>query len=161
MITGKIPLVIGIGNAYRRDDGAGLWIATQLKEKKIPEIQIEESSGEISDLMELWKNHDTVIAVDALSSGSKAGEIRRYEVHLGPLPAETFHYSTHGLSLAEAVELARAMGRLPKHFIIYAIEGRDFAAGEEISPVVKTACLKVVDRIIQELATYNKESSHA
>jgi hydrogenase maturation protease len=161
MTSGKGPLLIGIGNAYRRDDSAGLWIARQLKEKKLPGIRIEESTGEITDLMELWEDHDTVLAVDALSSGGEAGEIRRFEVHQAPLPAETFHYSTHGLSLAEAVELARAMGKLPKRFIIYAIEGKDFAAGEAISPRVKKGCAKLVDRIIQELLSNKKEESHA
>jgi hydrogenase maturation protease len=161
MNFGKGPLVIGIGNAYRRDDSAGLWIAQRLKEKKIPGIRIEESSGEITDLMELWKDYETVLAVDALSSGAKPGEIRRFEVHQAPLPAETFHYSTHGLSLAEAVELARAMGKLPGRFIIYAIEGGDFAAGEEISPAVKKGCVKLVERMIQELARYKKEASDA
>ena len=160
MMAEQGPLLIGIGNAYRGDDRAGLWIVEQIREKKIPGIRVEESTGEITELMELWQDHDTVVAVDALSSGGRPGAIRRFEVHQRPLPAETFQYSTHGLSLSEAVELARAMGKLPRRFIVYAIEGKDFAAGEEISPPVKKGCRKLMDQIIQELANY-KEEAHA
>jgi hypothetical protein len=37
--------------------------------------------------------------------------------------------STHAFSVAEAVELAGALGRLPARVDVYAVEGKDFRAG--------------------------------
>ena len=161
MSSAKKPLVIGIGNLFRKDDRAGLWIVRQLKNKNLPGISLQESSGEITDLMELWRDYPDVIAVDALSSGKNPGEILRFEVHKAPLPAETFQYSTHGLSLAEAVELARAMGQLPGRFIIYAIEGKDFSAGEGMTAEVEGGCRKVIKRILQDLNIDGEDGDHA
>lgn len=144
-------IVIGIGNPYRGDDGAGLKVARTLKNKMPPGVRVEESSGEIGELMELWKDCKKALAVDALSSGGPPGKVMRFEAHAGPLPAETFHYSTHGLSLAEAVELARAMNALPPRLVIFAIEGKDFTAGEALSKEVERACGEVTDKILGEL----------
>ena len=47
--------------------------------------------------------------------------------------------STHLLGVAEAVELARVLGRLPKALRLVAIEGRNFAHGAKLSPQVEAA----------------------
>lgn len=153
-------LMIGIGNAYRGDDRAGLYVAQLLKErlkqneenKLLSKIEIQESNGEITELMERWQGFSQVIAVDAMASPNSPGEIMRFAVHEAPLPAETFQYSTHGLSLAEAIELARAMKQLPSYFILYAIGANNFTAGKALSPEVAEACHKVSKEILKELS---------
>ena len=47
--------------------------------------------------------------------------------------------STHAFGVADAVELARALGRLPGRLDVYAIEGASFAAGDRLSPAVERA----------------------
>src|SRR3954452_13627171 len=46
-----------------------------------------------------------------------------------PIPRTMFNCSTHDLGVAEAIELARAFGKLPPRLIVYGIEGRDFDEG--------------------------------
>jgi len=144
-------LVIGIGNEYRQDDRIGLLVARQLKQKHLPQVQVAESSGEVTELMELWEGMDRVIAVDALSSGAKAGALRRFEAHHSPLPTEDFRYSTHAFTLGEAIELARALGSLPSQMVVYGIEGKNFAAGEDLSPEVAGVQEKIVEEILKEI----------
>jgi hydrogenase maturation protease len=49
--------------------------------------------------------------------------------------------------LAEAISLARVLGRLPERLRVYGIEGRCFEPGTEVSPEVKVAVEEVVRRI--------------
>ncbi len=59
--------------------------------------------------------------------------------------------SSHGLGLAEAVELARALGQLPRSCVVYAIEGESFAVGAPLSPPVATAVADVAARLRVEI----------
>src|ERR1043166_9195305 len=115
-------LVIGIGNAYRNDDGVGLVVARELRSRLKDTARVIEESGEGASLMEVWRGADNVILADAVSSGASPGTIHRLDAGRERIPTSFFHYSTHAFSIAEAVELARALGRLPARTIIYGIE---------------------------------------
>ncbi len=142
--------VIGIGNEYRGDDAVGRLVVWRLKSQ--PDVRIIEESGEGAALMEAWKGADAAILVDAIQSGEAPGTVHRLDASAGAIPSRFFHYSTHAFSLAEAVELARALGELPSRTIIYGIEGRSFAAGSALSPEVAAAVELVAARIRSEVA---------
>ena len=144
-------LVIGIGNAYRSDDGVGLVAAQRLKNQRLRSFRVLEHSGEGADLMNCWKGADTVILLDAVASGAKPGTLHRWNATRRPLPAPTFRGSSHAFSLVAAVELARVLGRLPQHLIVYGIEGRDFRAGTGLSSETKEAVSDLVRRVLQEV----------
>jgi hydrogenase maturation protease len=57
------------------------------------------------------------------------------------------------VSLAETVELARVLGRLPARTVVYGIEGGSFAIGEPLTPAVAAAAVAVADAIREEVAT--------
>ena len=69
----------------------------------------------------------------AAHPGTLTASTRRDE----PLPAELFRRSTHALGIADAVELARELGRLPGRLAVYGIEGESFEAGEGLTPAVE------------------------
>jgi hydrogenase maturation protease len=144
-------LIIGIGNEYRRDDAAGLVVARRLHEKKLARVSVVEQSGEGANLIEQWKGTESVILVDAVHSGSAPGTIFRFDAAVEPIPAKFFHYSTHAFSVAEAVELARALNQLPPHLLIYGIEGKNFESGVELSFEIEKAIGEAVERITQEI----------
>jgi hydrogenase maturation protease len=144
-------LVIGIGNAYRGDDAAGL-IAARRVRQQVPECgSVIEHAGEGAALMELWKDADTVIVIDAMRSGAAPGTVRRFDAELGPLPTSMFRGSTHAFGLAEAIELSRAMKQLPRPLIVYGVEAQNFEAGTKLSPAIEFAMQTVVERVLQEL----------
>jgi hydrogenase maturation protease len=143
-------LIIGIGNEYRRDDAAGLFVARRLKKELPEEVTILEYSGEGAVLLETLQQAEAVILVDAVSSGAAAGTIYHLDARTETVPAEFFNYSTHAFSIAEAVELARALNQLPQRLTIYGIEGKNFAAGLGLSTAVQEAANKVVERIAVE-----------
>lgn len=69
----------------------------------------------------------------------------------GRLPAPFAAPSTHALGLAEAVELGRALGRLPPTLTVFGIEGTTFTAGATPTPAVLAAVPRVAAASIAEL----------
>jgi len=146
-------LVIGVGNEYRSDDAAGLVVARRLRQLSLGNVTVIEASGEGTDLMESWKGADTVIIVDAASSGAKPGRIHRIDARAQRIPTGLLRYSTHAFSVGEAVELARAMNRLPPRMVIYGIEGERFDEGTVLSRAVQGSVDIVVDLVLRQLRT--------
>lgn len=142
-------LVIGLGNDYRGDDGAGRHCVRMLQGEG--GARVLEQSGEGAALMDSWKGAGAVILVDAVQAGGAPGTIHRLDAQVAPIPAQFFHYSTHAFSVAEAVELARALDELPPRLILYGIEGESFEAGAPLSPAVARAVPEVAQRVRQEI----------
>ena len=140
-------LVIGTGNALRRDDAAGLAAARLARSAGMDAIEV---CGDLSSLTDRWDQRNRVIIVDAVSTGAPPGSLYRFEAAVGPLPACFALGSTHAFGVAEAVELARVLGRLPHELVVYGIEGGDFSPGEGLSPEVERAVEKTAARIVIE-----------
>jgi len=145
-------LVIGIGNAYRSDDAAGLIAARRVREQMSERDSVIEHTGDGAALMELWKDADLVILIDAVRSGAAPGTVSRFDAALRPLPASMFRDSTHAFGLAEAVELSRALKQLPRRLVVYGVEAKNFEAGTNLSPAIEFALQTAVERVLQELS---------
>jgi len=62
--------------------------------------------------------------------------------------------------VAEAIELARVLGRLPARLQVYVIEGQRFEHGAKISPELHSGIEEVVHRIVDAVsATVPPEDS--
>ncbi|HEY7514653.1 MAG TPA: hydrogenase maturation protease [Vicinamibacteria bacterium] len=144
-------VVIGVGNPYRGDDGAGLEVARLLRQSPPPGTLVLERPGSGDDLMEAWRGARHVVIVDA-ASGAEPGSVRRFEAHEGPLPAAGLRTSTHSFGLGEAVETARTLGELPPVVVVYAIFGRSFEVGSRgLSPEVRRAAEAVAETLQSEI----------
>jgi hydrogenase maturation protease len=141
-------VVIGVGNPDRGDDGVGWVVAGLLR----AHVAVVEQSGEALALVQAMRVAQRVWLVDAAQSGSAPGTIHRIDCTTeAPLPGGSV--SSHGFGVAEAIGLARALGELPPHCIVYAIEAAHFSAGAALSPAVTRAAQEVAERILAELAT--------
>lgn len=137
-------MVIGVGNRWRGDDAAGLAVARRVRELARGGIEAREVEGDATALVDTWSGADAVVVVDAATSGAPPGTIRRFDARSVPLPARCVRSSTHAFGVPEAIELARALDRLPARLEVYAIEGASFRAGDRLSPAV--------DRAVEQLA---------
>jgi len=143
--------VVGVGNEMRGDDAVGLAVVRALS-GTVPEgVAVLECEGEPVSLLSAWEGHARAIIVDATQSDAEPGTIRRIVAADGPLPPALAGSSTHLLGLADAVELARALKRLPAATIVYGIEGASFNTGVGISEPVAAAAEKVAAAIRREL----------
>ncbi len=147
-----VPIIIGIGNDYRGDDAAGLIVARKIAELASGRVKVVESSGDAAALMDLWEKSDLVVAVDAVSSGDNAGRIYRFEPIMEPIPEALFsRSSTHDFGLHEAIELSRALDRLPRRLVVYGIAGTVFENGNIISEQVALSIEQVTQKVLEEL----------
>jgi len=147
-------IVLGIGNPWRRDDGAGPAVATRLSGRLPESVAIHTLAGDPLELVDALRGAEVVVVVDATvsESGVEPGTVHRFDATAEPLPATFGRLSSHGLGLAEAVELARTLGCLPRSILVYGIEGADFHAGQGLSPAVETAVRRVTAELIGLLA---------
>lgn len=143
----RSTLLIGVGNPYRRDDGVGWFVAEKLAHMGLKHLNTVKASGEGTELMDLWKQSENVVIVDALSPGNEPGEIVELDASRTRLPKGIFNYSSHAFGVGEAVEMGRALRTLPKTLRIFGVEGKIFEAGEGLSPEVEKAAYEVIKRI--------------
>ena len=155
MTTPPQILVIGVGNDYAGDDAVGRVVVRRLTALMGDNVHVLEESGEGTALIEAWKGADFVILIDAVNSSGTPGTVHRFDVAVEPLPSKFFRYSTHAFSVAEAIELARALKQLPARLIVYGIEGRNFESGASLSLGVENAAEEVIKRIREELGNSN------
>ena len=134
--------VIGIGNPYRGDDGAGRAVAGRLEHKA--GLHVLQMDGDASLLLEVLQTCERAIVIDAMRSGAAPGTVRRYNALCEPLPTSA-QASTHGLGLAEALALGKVFDTLPRQLEFIGIEGSCFEHGANLSPAVLAAVGAVAD----------------
>jgi hydrogenase maturation protease len=140
-------LIIGVGNVYRGDDGAGIAAARLLKSQVRPGIRVIEQSGDGTALAESWKGVERVILVDAVQSGAAPGTMRRFDLQKEEVPREILQSSTHTFGIADAIELARALKELPPRLLLYTIEGERFGYSGQLTDSVASGVRAVVTAI--------------
>ncbi len=144
-------LVIGIGNEHRGDDAVGPWVARRLRHPLSGVARVLEADVGGAELIDMWAGTRYVWIVDAARAGGAPGTLYRFEVGPRDLPATLGSTSTHGVSLADAVALARVLDRLPAHLVIYGIEPLRLETGAGLSAAVKAAIEPLARRIEGEV----------
>ena len=137
-------LVIGIGNPWRRDEGAGPAVAARLDGR----ARILTLLGSGAELIEAWHDAQRVVVIDAMQSGARPGTLKRFDAQAGPLPPGAFRCLGYRFGLAEAVEMARLLGCLPVRLEVWGIEAGDLGQGPGLTAEVEEA----VCRLANELA---------
>jgi hydrogenase maturation protease len=160
---GRGPLVvIGVGNEFRRDDGAGPAVVDRLRGLVPSGVDLVITDGEPSRLIEAWTGAALAIVVDAVRvSGpqpTRPGHVHRLVLdRTGAGP--TGGASSHGLGLGEAVALALALDRMPGRLIVHAIEAGDLTLGAGLTPAVAAAVGTVASAVLSDLlAGYRHET---
>lgn len=145
-------LVVGVGNAHRGDDAVGLEVARALQTRRPEGVTVVPSDGEPASLLELFSDFDRVVLVDAIDAGCEAGTVLSFDAAESALPTVfSGGTSTHALGLAEAIELARNLDRLPAATRVFGIQAKHFEPGAPMSPAVEQAVSETADRILEEI----------
>lgn len=137
-------IVIGVGNEFRRDDGAGPAVIDELRGRRLDRLTLAVCDGEPARLIDLWAGTDLAIVVDTVvAADGEPGRIREVDVLDGAAPGT----SSHALGLGHAARLGEVLDRMPRRLRIYAIEGADFGFGPGLCRPVRRAVAEVADRI--------------
>ncbi len=145
-------LVIGIGNPDRGDDGVGRAVIHKLHGRVPADVTLLEQEGEAATLVGWLEGAATALIIDAAITGAAPGSVTRLDANTGPVPVGLGSMSSHGLGVAQAIELARILGVLPPCCIVLAIEAASFEPGATLSPAVEAAAEDAAAMILSELA---------
>ena len=143
--------IVCVGNPWRGDDAVGLEVAHRLAGTLPEGVELSEREGEPTALIDAWEGAESLWLVDAVSSGAAAGTVHRLDASEHALPAALFRGSTHHVGLAEAVELARALGRLPRQTVVFGVEASSFEVGGPLTPAVAASVEKVAATLREEV----------
>jgi hydrogenase maturation protease len=154
--------LIGIGQSLRGDDGAGpetvrLWSRDHPQSSADPNLHIITAETPGLELLELIRDTDAAILVDAAESGEPAGTVRvRTSLPApGSTPAEK---SAHGFGVAETLALAGIVGaRLPARLVFITVEGSCWDMGTDLSDPVRRAIPGAVREIQNQMERWSSE----
>jgi hydrogenase maturation protease len=149
--------VLGVGNAFRGDDAVGLAVAERLRGRVPAGVEVVPCELEPSRLIEAWEGAASALVVDAVESGAEPGTVWRFDASAEAVPARAFRSSTHALGVGDAIELARALGRLPERVVVYGVEGLEFTAGEGLTPPVQAAVERAACAVLVDLEQLSEE----
>jgi len=149
---GRPAVVIGVGNEFRRDDGAGPAVIARLRalppgDAGLARATLAVSDGEPGRLIDLWHDAGIAVVIDAVRDMARPAG---HTCTLGPDALAGLAdgaASTHGIGLGDAVELARALGRLPERLTVLAVVGRDFGYGPGLTAEVAGAVAELVEQV--------------
>jgi hydrogenase maturation protease len=143
-------VVIGVGNAYRGDDGAGREVAKRVQERVRDELEVVVCELEPTRLIDAWHGAEAALVVDAVSSGAEPGTVHRFDATAEAIPSRDFRSSTHALGIGETIELARAIGKLPPRIVVFGVEGEAFGSGTELSGPAQEGVERAVELVLEE-----------
>jgi hydrogenase maturation protease len=129
----------------------GLAVARRVRERLagVDGVAVVECAGDAAVLVDLWSASPVVIVIDAVRSGDGPGRIHRVDLVASRRPVILRGTSSHAFGLGEAIELARALGRLPPRLVLYGIEAGETGLGVPMSPAVAAASALVTRRIVR------------
>lgn len=135
-------LFIGVGNVLKSDDGVGVVISKQIKDRPglraiTVEVSIENYLGKINSM-----NPGEIVILDCMDLDSDPGEYRIVALD----EVEDITFNTHNISL----------GRLGDFFhvptYVLGIQPRSIAFGDQLSPPL----METASRIISQINTQNR-----
>jgi hydrogenase maturation protease len=153
--------VIGIGSPFG-DDQLGWQVIEEMQQDTVSQSKRDNQSKiKLSfiqtdrpgtHLLELIKNTDIAIIVDAIDQKDCAGQIQEFD--RAQLINVDQPISSHAIGVSEALSLGQAIGGLPEEIILFGIcidTGEIHAIGQE---QIERLCKKINDYINKALTTH-------
>jgi len=148
LTMGLTHRIIGIGSPYG-DDQAAWRLVERLENRQ----GLNASVAALSDpsrLLDFFDNCDRLIIVDACAGGGSPGAITRLEWPDARIETQHSH-STHGMGIANALQLAEKLGWLPPEVVLFGIELSQCRRGSPLSDIVEIALSELEEKILLEI----------
>jgi hydrogenase maturation protease len=146
--------VVGIGAMDRGDDAIGVLVADRVRELGAAGVTVVPIASPV-ELLDVFDQYEVVVVVDAIRSGAEAGTVTVTVVDEAPLPARPGGGGTHGLGVSDAVELARALDRLPARLVVVGIELADATLGAPVTECVHSAVDQVARTVLRAATAHS------
>lgn len=155
--AGPVAVLIGIGNAHRRDDGIGPAVVAEVAATNPSDVRIVTCAAEPTAILDAWGGCGLAVVVDA-AVGEPAGSVR--QCSLDELDETFTPLSSHDLGLRQTYELARALGRAPDRVVVVGVGVADTGHGTGLCPEVRSALPEAVRLVRVLLGEQRQEAAH-
>lgn len=163
MNDGERIRVIGVGSPFG-DDALGLEAARLLAGRSAAGVDVVAADRPGERLLDLFEGCAAVIVIDAASRpGARSNAATVHDLDLDAAAASELRpLSSHGLGVAQAIALARALGRLPARGRLLAVEVDPDAGGTVgLSAAAGQALQDVCARAERWIASYSGSETEA
>ncbi|RMH04750.1 MAG: hydrogenase maturation protease [Nitrospirae bacterium] len=147
--------VIGIGQTLAGDDGVGMMVARHLRFVCGSEVDIVEAGVPGVGLLDLLRDVEAAVVIDAVQSGRPPGMLHRLEI---PRDLNVLLHawgrgcsSTHAFGLGETLMLGQTLGLLPAIMRVYGIEIGQIERGNPLSPPLLAGFHSAARQIQQDI----------
>jgi hydrogenase maturation protease len=141
ILKGKV-LIVGIGNRFRGDDGAGPFLIDCLR-GKVGEILLDVGEEPLNYLGVIESvAPDTVLVFDTAQMGEKPGTIRRVNIEGLSISATV---STHSIPLEQILRLIET--RTQSNIVLFGVQPRRLELGNGMSPEVRGAVIRFASQL--------------
>ena len=145
-------LIAGIGNLLFSDEGIGVHVIRELRQKTLPpNVELIDLGTSTFDLVGLMEEKDKVVLVDAIASVEPAGTVFKLtpeDLNSGKRKLLT---SLHQLGVMETLEFVSRLGCVPE-VVIIGITPKDYRSlGMELTPELKKALPGIIKVILREI----------
>ena len=146
-------LVLGVGNPILSDDGVGIHVARLLKEKNLPDVEIDELPASGLELLDMVHGYERVIIIDSIKTDDgRTGTL--YELKEENFERTIHGSSPHGINIPTALAMGRKIipNQMPRDILFFAIEAKDtINVSEKLTMEVAAAVPDIVRRIASRL----------
>ncbi len=143
-------ILIGLGNPIMSDDRVGIIVAQEVK-KRLPDLDLDTACYGSLEVVDRISGYEKAFIIDSMVTDRFVkGTVRRVD----PGVDVTLNCGgSHGVSLSQAIEIARACGSaLPPTILIYGIEVSDpFTVGDAMSEELNASLDSIVESIVEDI----------
>jgi hydrogenase maturation protease len=147
-------LVLGIGNILLQDEGVGVRVVNQLKQRfQIPpEVTVLDGGTAGMALLDDFLEAQQVIVVDAVKTGAPPGTIVRFEGDQVPVLLQQ-GITPHQLGLFDLLGALTFAGCKPPQLVLFGVVPQSLDLSLELSPIIAAKVDDVIDQVVAELAS--------
>lgn len=149
------PLVVGIGS-WSGDDAIGMRVAAAAADRL--DVDVVEHADP-AQLVHLMEGRDVVVVADAMLTGARPGQVRVLDADEVPVGAGFGTAGTHTVGIAQALDLARVLDRLPANVFVVGVEVAAPTGPGGLSDTVLSAVPHAVDEVTRVLTHHGPSTS--
>jgi hydrogenase maturation protease len=149
----KKLLILGIGNYLMGDDGLGVHVINELKNRNFPEnVEVVDGATKGLDLIHYLENKDFLIIIDAIDLNKNPGEL----IILKDEEIKNYckiKYSVHEIGLGDLLSTALLMDILPEEIVLIGLQPENIELKTELSQKLRdnlNLIFQEIDKLLKQ-----------
>ncbi len=148
--------IISVGNDLYGDDGVGIEILNRLKnESAFEKSALADCATDALNIIDHFSGAKYVVIIDAAKMSSPPGTVNLFNAEDAHIRIQSDHLSVHGISIADAINIAKQIGAYPESVMILGIEPEQISVDAGLSKTVLNAIPNAISKLIDFQNTLN------